>query len=1337
MKKLRLGVVTLLLVFPLFLPIRIATAQLKATLEGHTNHVWSVAFSPDGTMLASGSWDQTVRLWGVDTAQLLHTLTGHTGEVMSVAFSPDGQTLASGSWDGTIRLWDLHTGKHKRTLTDNMGGVGSVAFSPDGTVLASGSADAKIRLWNTTSWRVERTLTGHTIVVDSVAFSPDGQILASGSRDKTIRLWHPHTGQHTTTLTVAAGVNRLGFSPDGATLASGSRDSVVRLWDTHTGQLKITLPNQGGWANPVAFSPDGATLLIGSYRISVWDTDTERYKVPLIDGEVLSIAFSPDGQMVASGSADNLVRLLDSTPPEVPFANIPFDINNIPEPVPPPKEVRDFFHLDPFYQQWINVEGFPVLASGKVNPYAMKEAAWQIKQMIGHRSDILKALAQLRGRFIILAYNEMTTDAPENRGFFPRFFHNIRARGGGGLFTFGSEESAFGRTSLVVHELAHTIHGNALNQLIDPTFDNRLKAVYNAAMEKGLWSGTFAASNREEYWADGVDSWFDNSTFIDTNPIKTRDALKAYDPALALLIAEVFGDNDWRYTAAVTRTHLPHLRGFNPQAVRSVEYPPDMLEAYEELRNPAINERSEWVNLPPYAPSLLPRLNESRTQGDHTYIIWVNLSGADLLLYRVHPDGTETLVRRSRPNDDLTHFNVAVGGLLLVKDSAGRNLAVFQAVEKGGRALVAQNLYLITPGLSKVSGDNQSGVSGAVLTNPFVVEVRDENGLALKGISVTFTVTAGGGTLNITRAITDKNGAAQSTLTLGQNLGTNTVSVSAAGIEGTVTFNAVVETAVDIPDPNLRAAVETALGEAAGDPINPSAMARLTYLEARNANISDLTGLEGATNLKELELGREDVGDGSWQNSNSVSDLSPLAGLTQLEGLNLRQNAVKDISALAGLTHLTHLSVEENRVSDVSALIRLTNLVDLWLDGNQISDISPLGGLTQVTRLGIGVNNISDISALAGLTNLTFMRMGGNNISDLSPLVANTGLGSGDKIDVRWNPLSYASIHAHIPTLQSRGVTVEFDSRTHPALLKISGDNQKGAALTSLSQPFIVEAQNANGAALAGISVTFAVITGGGVLNTTITRTNTNGRAQSTLTLGPKLGTNSVQVSATGIQAPVTFYAISDTEAPPITADVNNDGSVNILDLIMVASELGNTGSNLTADVNRDGVVSILDLILVAGMFDGAVAAPSAQQQTPETLTAVEVQGWLTGARALEVRDSIMKRGFVVLEQLLISLTPKETELLANYPNPFNPETWIPYRLAEDAFVTLAIYDTVGQVVRTLDVGHRIASVYESRSKAIYWDGRNEVGEQVASGVYFYTLTAGDFSATRRMVILK
>ena len=198
-------------------------------------------------------------------------------------------------------------------------------------------------------------------------------------------------------------------------------------------------------------------------------------------------------------------------------------------------------------------------------------------------------------------------------------------------------------------------------------------------------------------------------------------------------------------------------------------------------------------------------------------------------------------------------------------------------------------------------------------------------------------------------------------------------------------------------------------------------------------------------------------------------------------------------------------------------------------------------------------------------------------------------------------------------------------------------------------------------------------------------------------------------------------------------ADVNGDGSVNILDLVHVANSLGQS----SPDPNGDGVVNILDLVFVAGMFGQTAAAPSAHLQASEMLTAVEVRQWLTDARSLEVSDPIMKRGIMVLEQLLVFLTPKETELLSNYPNPFNPETWIPYRLAEDAFVTLTIYDGSGRVVRRFDVGHQIASAYESRSKAIYWEGTNELGERVASGVYFYHLSAGDYSATRRMLVIK
>ena len=208
------------------------------------------------------------------------------------------------------------------------------------------------------------------------------------------------------------------------------------------------------------------------------------------------------------------------------------------------------------------------------------------------------------------------------------------------------------------------------------------------------------------------------------------------------------------------------------------------------------------------------------------------------------------------------------------------------------------------------------------------------------------------------------------------------------------------------------------------------------------------------------------------------------------------------------------------------------------------------------------------------------------------------------------------------------------------------------------------------------------------------------------------------------------------TEPKGFKEDVNGDGTVNIQDLVLVNSNLGKTGQN-AADVNGDGLVNIADLVLVAGALDTSAAAPSLYPQPLSMLTAAEVKLWLSQAQQLDLTDPTSLRGIRFLEQLLAMLIPKETVLLPNYPNPFNPETWIPYRLAQDAFVTLTIYDGSGQVVRTLDVGHRIAAFYESRSKAIHWDGRNEFGEGVASGVYFYHLFADDFSATRKMLILK
>ena len=695
---------------------------------------------------------------------------------------------------------------------------------------------------------------------------------------------------------------------------------------------------------------------------------------------------------------------------------------------------------------------------------------------------------------------------------------------------------------------------------------------------------------------------------------------------------------------------------------------------------------------------------------------------------------------------------------------------------------------------------------------------------------------------------------------------------------------------VDIPDPNLRAAIEAKLGKASGTAITADEMATLTRLLAPNANISDLTGLEHATNLRALNLGDVEV-EGGFINSNSVSDLSPLAGLTRLTKLGLENNSIANISPLAGLTNLTDMEIGGNKITDVSSLAGLTKLTLLWLNNNSIadispltgltnlktlvlennsisdisplagltnltqlrlyinpiSDISPLAGLTKLTSLGLGRNNISDISPLAGLTNLTTLTLWTNSISDLSPLVANTGLGKGDRIDVSENPLNSASINTHIPALQRRGVEVYFENlkpTTPEYLLSIPAgislihvplkvttvdgvpktiesisnlyDALGGASKVNFLITYDSQAQEWRsyfGASDTGTPADRVLtddmgITAGMIAPASISLSGsplgTNGSG--TITINPGLNLVGLPLNDSGIKRVSALFALEgiggnvpviiltdggefkvvgragDPGDIPIvggqafimtaqraaTVTISGDGWTNTSGtaaappLSLTGIEVGDTTPVLGlrgAIVDQGTGVNQVGLRVTVKNLSTrrAVAAVTGPDEAGYRLAVVDIE---TG-RAATIGDTLeisaqspnpfigvkplrytvtaedVKQSLIQLPELVAYEIPAETELLHNYPNPFNPETWIPYRLAEDAFVTLTIYDQTGQIVRTLDVGHQIASVYENRSRAIYWDGRNDVGEQVASGVYFYHLFAGDYSATRKMLILK
>ncbi len=559
----------------------------------------------------------------------------------------------------------------------------------------------------------------------------------------------------------------------------------------------------------------------------------------------------------------------------------------------------------------------------------------------------------------------------------------------------------------------------------------------------------------------------------------------------------------------------------------------------------------------------------------------------------------------------------------------------------------------------------------------------------------------------------------------------------------------------------------------------------LQELEISHNVIQDLSPLAGLVKLQQI-----------WMSENPSGDLSPLTGLTSLRRFHSWGTPILNLSALTALPKLRVLDICGGDLSDIAPLAGFTTLKELYLAGNEISDISPLATLTGLTRLNLENNQVSDVSPLVALPNLTWMDLRDNEISDFSPLdvlpenvrilgkdnpaapklagpwlwmiVPTEGLSGSRAVASRTDFLAKAS-GGNVRELRiarqgaTEGAAVGGKVWTLGRISKSGGNNINELVNTIGLGTGNVDHHVAYGSInldspreqrtrmFVGSGDAVKVWLNGALVHENAVDRDTNGyRENFPVTL--RGGTNTLLVAVYegdgwwsgffGFERGTDYTVWTQSRPNPIpgpqVADVDEDGSVSILDLILVARDFErNKPSNPRTDVNGDGRVNLLDINFVASRIDASGPAAPANVVLSNRVSPETIRAWIEQAYAESDGSLVFQQGIASLQRLLAALIPRETQLFANYPNPFNPETWIPYQLATATEVNIHIYAANGTLVRLLDVGHQPAGIYQQRSRAAYWDGKNERGEPVASGVYFYTLTAADFTETRKIVIKK
>ena len=566
----------------------------------------------------------------------------------------------------------------------------------------------------------------------------------------------------------------------------------------------------------------------------------------------------------------------------------------------------------------------------------------------------------------------------------------------------------------------------------------------------------------------------------------------------------------------------------------------------------------------------------------------------------------------------------------------------------------------------------------------------------------------------------------------------------------------------------------------------------ILHLGFKRNQISDLTPLAGLTQLRSLGLGNNRITDitplaelihleGLDISSNWVRDIESLENLMQLQVLQLVGNQISDLTPLTGLVDLTHLVLSDNQISDLSALAALTNLEVLVANNNQVNNLAPLTGLKGLTTLWLVNNQVSNLKPLTRLFNLAELKIVGNPIADREPLQVLLKRNSSLELDI--NPTQLAPVvhntRTELPPMywtdtetsgfyrlvknKKRVENVVLGVQNITALaIDVAGGKLYWIEKTS-DQTGKIQRANLDGTDIQLVKLLTSVPQGIALDSTNhkIYLVNSWGKVQRLNVNGSNFQPNLI----TGLDTPkhitldVAEGKIYWTEAGERIRRADLDGSnietlatdLGILGGIAIAgnklywTEQSSVNRGKIQHVTLDGT-DVQTLVSLKSVPLGVAVdtigrrlywSNSVGKIQRANLNGKNIQTLITGLG--EPIDLVLgiRTATASAAAPSIFVSPDNTTLLPNYPNPFNPETWIPYHLAQPADVTLRIYTANGVLVRTLALGHQATGFYQNQSRAAYWDGRNQLGEPVASGVYFYTLSAGDFTATRKMLIVK